>query len=118
MALLLQAQGFEAPLAHLSGSYLVATFFNNFLPSNIGGDVIRVRDGSRLTGSTTTSLAIVAIDRIVGLGALYVLAVGAYALGGPAVRDLAGATPRDRPPRPRLRRARLRVLPARASRAG
>jgi uncharacterized protein (TIRG00374 family) len=90
---LLQAQGFEAPLRRLSASYLVATFFNNFLPSNIGGDVIRVRDSSALTGSTTTSLAIVAIDRILGLGALYVLALGAYFLGGSAVRDLAGATP-------------------------
>jgi hypothetical protein len=90
---LLQAQGFDAPLAHLSGSYLVATFFNNFLPSNIGGDVIRVRDSSRLTGSTTTSLAVVAIDRILGLGALYALAVAAYTLGGPSVRDLAGARP-------------------------
>ena len=28
----------------LVNSYLVATFFNNFLPSNIGGDVIRIRD--------------------------------------------------------------------------
>ena len=90
---LLQAQGFQAPLAHLSGSYLVATFFNNFLPSNIGGDVIRVRDSSRLTGSTTTSLAVVAIDRILGLGALYALAVAAYLTGGPSVRRLAGATP-------------------------
>ena len=91
--LLLQAQGFEAPLADLSASYLVATFFNNFLPSNIGGDVIRVRDSSRLTGSTTTSLAVVAIDRIVGLGALYSLAAAAYTFGGHDVRRLAGATP-------------------------
>jgi len=91
--LLLQAQGYEAPIADLSASYLVATFFNNFLPSNIGGDVIRIRDSSRLTGSTTTSLAVVAIDRIVGLGALYALAVTAYLLGGPDVRRLAGATP-------------------------
>ena len=90
---LLQAQGFRAPLGHLSASYLVATFFNNFLPSNIGGDVIRVRDSSRLTGSTTTSLAVVAIDRILGLGALYALAVAAYLSGGPALRRLAGATP-------------------------
>jgi uncharacterized protein (TIRG00374 family) len=88
---LLQAQGFAAPLADLSASYLVATFFNNFLPSNIGGDVIRVRDSSRLTGSTTTSLAVVAIDRILGLGALYALALAAYVLGGPSVRHLAGA---------------------------
>ncbi len=89
--LLLQAQGFPASMRRLSASYLVATFFNNFLPSNIGGDVIRVRDGSRLTGSTTTSLAVVAIDRILGLGALWLLGVAAFVLGGPSVRHLAGA---------------------------
>ena len=88
---LLEAQGYTIPLAHLSGSYLVATFFNNFLPSNIGGDVVRVRDSSRLTGSTTTSLAVVVIDRILGLGALYVLALAAFITGGPTVRGLAGA---------------------------
>jgi uncharacterized protein (TIRG00374 family) len=89
--LLLQALGFPASLRRLSASYLVATFFNNFLPSNIGGDVIRVRDSSRITGSTTTSLAVVAIDRIIGFGALYALAVFAYVAGGPPVRHLAGA---------------------------
>jgi uncharacterized protein (TIRG00374 family) len=89
--LLLTAQGHEAPLGTLSASYLVATFFNNFLPSNIGGDVIRVRDSSRYTGSTTAALAIVAIDRMLGFGALYALAALAYLLGGPAVRHLAGA---------------------------
>ena len=88
---LLHAQGFRTSLRNLSASYLVATFFNNFLPSNIGGDVIRIRDSSRLTGSTTTSLAVVAIDRILGLGALYALAALAFVLGGPAVRQLAGA---------------------------
>ncbi|HET7746370.1 MAG TPA: lysylphosphatidylglycerol synthase transmembrane domain-containing protein, partial [Vicinamibacteria bacterium] len=91
--LLLHAQGYPASLRDLSASYLVATFFNNFLPSNIGGDVIRVRDSSRLTGSTTASLAIIAIDRILGLFALYVLALAAYALGGPSVRGLVGALP-------------------------
>jgi len=89
--LLLKAQGYPAPLRHLSASYLVATFFNNFLPSNIGGDLIRVRDGSRLTGSMTSSVAIIAIDRILGFGALYVLAAAAFLAGGPAVRELAGA---------------------------
>ena len=89
--LLLQAQGYQAPIGRLSASYLVATFFNNFLPSNIGGDVIRVRDGSTLTGSTTASLAVVAIDRILGLGALYLLALLAFLFGGEAVKDLVGA---------------------------
>jgi hypothetical protein len=90
---LLQAQGFPAPLRHLSASYLVASFFNNFLPSNIGGDVIRVRDSSRYTGSTATSLAVVAIDRVLGFGALYALAAIAFLLGGEGVRGLIGARP-------------------------
>ena len=88
---LLRALGFPASMVHLSASYLVATFFNNFLPSNIGGDVIRIRDSSRLIGSTTKSVAVVAIDRILGLGALYALALGAWLAAGDEVRDLAGA---------------------------
>lgn len=91
--LLLRAQGYQASMGRLGASYLVATFFNNFLPTNIGGDVIRVRDSSALTGSTTTSLAIVAIDRILGLGALYLLALAAWLAGSPALRRLAGALP-------------------------
>jgi len=89
--LLLEALGCPAPLKHLTASYLVATFFNNFLPSNIGGDVVRVRDGSRLTGSTAASLAVVGIDRILGFGALYALAAVAFALAPSTVRGLAGA---------------------------
>ena len=89
--LLLEAQGYDAPLGRLSASYLVATFFNNFLPSNIGGDIVRVRDSSQITGSTTASVAVVAVDRILGFGALYFLAVVAFITGGPALRGLAGA---------------------------
>jgi uncharacterized protein (TIRG00374 family) len=89
--LLLLAQGYAARLGPLSASYLVASFFNNFLPSNIGGDVVRVRDSAQITGSTTTSLAVVAIDRILGLGALYVLALVAFLLGDASARGLAGA---------------------------
>ena len=89
--ILLEALGVAAPLRRLTASYLVATFFNNFLPSNIGGDVVRVRDGSRITGSTAASLAVVGIDRILGFGALYALAAAAFLLGGPVVREFAGA---------------------------
>jgi uncharacterized protein (TIRG00374 family) len=89
--LLLETLGADAPMRRLLSSYLVATFFNNFLPSNIGGDVVRVRDGSHLTGSTAASLAVVGIDRILGFGALYALAATAFLLGGPVERGLAGA---------------------------
>ncbi len=89
--LLLQALGCEAPMRRLTVSYLIATFFNNFLPSNIGGDIVRVRDGSRVTGSTTASLAVVGIDRVLGFGALYALAAAAFLSAPPLVRGLAGA---------------------------
>lgn len=88
---LINAQGYEAPIRHISASYLVATFFNNFLPSTIGGDFIRIHDSSKLTGSKTASLVIIAVDRILGFGALYALAALAFILGGPGVRHLAGA---------------------------
>src|SRR5438067_2095201 len=39
--LLLTAQGIPVRSQSLLGSLLVALFFNNFLPSNIGGDVVR-----------------------------------------------------------------------------
>jgi uncharacterized protein (TIRG00374 family) len=89
--LLLRTQGYPASLRRLSETYLVAMFFNNFLPSNIGGDIVRVRDSSKLTGSTTAAVAVVSIDRILGFGALYFLALVSYVLGGPALRHLAGA---------------------------
>jgi uncharacterized protein (TIRG00374 family) len=91
--LLLQALGHHAPVKLLGSSYLVALFFNNFLPSNIGGDVIRVRDTKPTAGSHTAALAVVVIDRILGLAALYVLAVAAFLLGPPEVQRLVGARP-------------------------
>src|SRR3954470_5135849 len=80
--LLLKAQHIEITLRSLLGSYLVATYFNNFLPSNIGGDVIRIGDTARHTNSKTLATTIVLMDRIIGLIALVVIAaLGATAVG-------------------------------------
>src|SRR5260221_13101852 len=38
--ILLRAQHVRLPYSFLTQSFLVATFFNNFLPSNIGGVVV------------------------------------------------------------------------------
>jgi glycosyltransferase 2 family protein len=78
--LLLHAQDVQMPARTLLGSYLVATFFNNFLPSNVGGDVIRIRDTARPAKSTTLATMVVLSDRVLGLMALVlVAAVGASA---------------------------------------
>jgi hypothetical protein len=74
----LAAQHVDVPFGSLVNSYLVATFFNNFLPSNIGGDVIRIRDTVQAAGSKTLATTIVLVDRGIGLlGLVFVAAVGA-----------------------------------------
>ena len=72
--LLLAAQGVKVPAARLTESFLVATFFNNFLPSNIGGDVVRIADTASAAQSRTVAAAVVIVDRAIGLLGLVLLA--------------------------------------------
>jgi glycosyltransferase 2 family protein len=88
---LLVAQGVHVSGWALTQSYLVATFFNNFLPSNIGGDVVRIRDTSKPMGSKTLAATVVLVDRAIGLiGLLLVASAGATLLGQGATRRGAG----------------------------
>jgi glycosyltransferase 2 family protein len=83
--LLLRAQHILYPFRGLTSSFMVATFFNNFLPSNIGGDVIRIADTAPAAGSKTLATTVVLIDRGLGLlGLVLVAALGASAGLGPA----------------------------------
>jgi uncharacterized protein (TIRG00374 family) len=76
--LLLRAQDLRFSFKTLTASFLVATFFNNFLPSNIGGDVIRIADTARAAGSKTLATTVVLIDRGIGLlGLVLMAALGA-----------------------------------------
>jgi uncharacterized protein (TIRG00374 family) len=78
--ILLRAQHIRLPFRTLTSSFLVATFFNNFLPSNIGGDVIRIADTAPAAGSKTLATTVVLMDRGLGLfGLVMVAAVGASA---------------------------------------
>ncbi len=78
--LLLRAQGVQVPSKTLLSSYLVAGFFNNFLPSTIGGDVVRIRDTARQAQSKTLATTVVFVDRALGLmGLVLVAALGATA---------------------------------------
>jgi uncharacterized membrane protein YbhN (UPF0104 family) len=72
--LLLRAQHVELPYRFLTSSFLVATFFNNFLPSNIGGDVIRITDTAPHARSRTLATTVVLIDRGIGLLGLALMA--------------------------------------------
>jgi uncharacterized membrane protein YbhN (UPF0104 family) len=72
--LLLKAQDVTLPGRKLFGSFLVANFFNNFLPSNIGGDVIRIRDTAPAAQSKTLAATVVLVDRGLGLMGLVLMA--------------------------------------------
>jgi uncharacterized membrane protein YbhN (UPF0104 family) len=80
--LLLDAQHVSVPKPSLLGSFLVANFFANFLPSNIGGDVIRISETARPARSKTLATTVVLMDRGLGMMALvFVAAVGASVAG-------------------------------------
>src|SRR6185369_17483054 len=75
---LLRAQHVRLPFSFLTQSFLVATFFNHFLPSNLGGDVIRIADSAKAAGSKTLATTVVLIDRGLGvLGLALIAATGA-----------------------------------------
>jgi len=73
--ILARAQGDEVPLGFLAKSYLVGQFFNNFLPTSFGGDIVRIWDGSRYSNSLVKSSAIVLVERITGIMVLFLMAV-------------------------------------------
>ena len=68
--ILLEADGIKIPFIFLIKSYLVATFANLFLPSNIGGDVVRIYDVAKHSKDSVKSAASVLIDRASGFFAL------------------------------------------------
>ena len=87
---LLEAQGVRMRFRALTSSFLVGTFFSNFLPSNIGGDVVRIADTAPAAGSKTLATTVVLIDRGIGLvGLMLVAALGASL--HPHVGAMAGA---------------------------
>jgi glycosyltransferase 2 family protein len=92
--LLIRAQGGDAALPFLVRSFLVGVFFNNFLPSTIGGDTVRVLDTARAGVGRAQAVAIIFVDRFVGLLALMLFAVlgvlrvpslSTWVIGGAAV---------------------------------
>ncbi len=75
--ILIQVQGDRVPLSFLVKSYLVGTFFNNFLPTRFGGDIVRIWDGSRYSRSILKSSAVVLVERLTGVVVLLFFALTA-----------------------------------------
>ena len=56
-----------SPFWRLYGLYLVGYFFNNFLPSNVGGDIVRFTLAARGKETYTSSFVAVFMERFTGI---------------------------------------------------
>jgi uncharacterized protein (TIRG00374 family) len=77
---MLKAQDITAPFPRLFLYYFMATFFNNILPSTIGGDAVRVMESRKFTGKAITSVMVVIMERITGFIALMLITLTALFL--------------------------------------
>lgn len=78
---LLAVQGTHVPMKVLISSLLVGHFFNNFLPSTIGGDTFRAYDVAKYSNKNMQSVITVVAERMMGILALATLALLAVIFG-------------------------------------
>lgn len=86
--LLLRAQGVLTSARHLYPSFLVGMFFNNFLPTNIGGDTYRSYANWRLGAAKTPAVVVTIVERFLGLLALLLFALLALLFAAPIAEIL------------------------------
>ncbi len=69
--------GYEARvrIPRLYGFYLIGLFFNNFLPTSIGGDVVRIYRLIKEIEDRTIAFSSVIIERMMGIAATLFLAI-------------------------------------------
>jgi uncharacterized protein (TIRG00374 family) len=73
--ILLRAQGINVPFRAVLSYTYIGFFFNNFLPANVGGDLMRGYGLARYTDQAAEVAVSVVVDRIVGLMAFMSSAV-------------------------------------------
>ena len=80
--LLLGAQELRFHTLDLGGAYLIGRFFGSFLPSTIGLDGYRTYYAAVRSRETARTIAVTAVEKLIGLLALSLLALAAMALSG------------------------------------
>ncbi|MGD0641573.1 MAG: flippase-like domain-containing protein [Roseiarcus sp.] len=81
--LILRARAHPLPYGRLLRHYLVGLFFNNVLPTTVGGDAVRAWETSKDTGEISEAVGSVVTERLIAGAALGVTAL----LGLPFVAD-------------------------------
>ncbi len=78
---LLSALRVTVPLRRLTSLYFVGTFFNNLLPTGIGGDVVRAYELSKDGAGAAVAASTVLADRATGLLVLLAVALASTVFG-------------------------------------
>ena len=84
---LLRAEGIHLGLWRLGLVYFEGAFFNLFLPTVIGGDIVRVYLIYKMTSGHDASIASILVDRLAGFAALMLIAVMALTLAYGTLND-------------------------------
>jgi uncharacterized protein (TIRG00374 family) len=71
----------QTPVSKLFSFYLVGLFFNNFLPTTVGGDLVRGYDLYKYSGHGKAAVVSVFMERLTGLTAQVVVALVAVLIG-------------------------------------
>ncbi len=79
---LVKAHGMSVSLPRLFWLYMVGYFFNNILPTNVGGDVVRAYELGKVQGRNKEAMASVFVERFTGLTTLMVFAFMAVVMDG------------------------------------
>lgn len=79
--LFMRALSFKAPLSQVTRFFFIGLFSNLFLPTSIGGDLVKAYGLSRGAGQKPKVYASVVLDRLSGFGGLVIVALVAYCFG-------------------------------------
>ncbi|MBI2621006.1 flippase-like domain-containing protein [candidate division WWE3 bacterium] len=74
-ALLIRGNGDKVSIGYLTSLYFVGAFFNNFLPTSIGGDGYKVYKLGQKIGSTTDAFSATFMERFTGVLALTLISL-------------------------------------------
>ncbi len=75
--LLLSVGGVRMPVSRSFSLYFTGLFFNNLLPTNVGGDAYKIYDVVRTGYDPHKVFAITLLDRVIGITGLCILALAA-----------------------------------------
>jgi len=86
-AILLYANGLKVPFPRLVSLYFIGMFFNNLLPTMVGGDLVKGYYLYRFSGQGGKTIASIFVDRYAGFFTLLTISLISLLFGYPYVKD-------------------------------